>query len=68
MATPLTLRPRRYSRRVSTAQLPLAVGGMPGAGKSEVTGVLVESHGFERVYFGQVVLDELSRRDLAPGP
>lgn len=41
---------------------------MPGAGKSEVTGVLVESHGFERVYFGQVVLDELSRRDLAPGP
>jgi dephospho-CoA kinase len=53
---------------MSIAQLPLAVVGMPGAGKSEVTGMLVEIHGFERVYFGQVVLDELSRRDLPPGP
>jgi dephospho-CoA kinase len=39
---------------------------MPGAGKSEVTEALVGIHGFERVYFGQVVLDELLRRELAP--
>jgi len=52
---------------VSISRLPLAVIGMPGAGKSEVTDVLVEVHGFERVYFGKVVLDELARRKFAPG-
>ncbi len=41
---------------------------MPGAGKSEVTDLLVTVHRFERIYFGQVVLDELARQDLAPGP
>lgn len=51
---------------MSISRLPLAVIGMPGAGKSEVTEALVGIHGFERVYFGQVVLDELRRRELAP--
>lgn len=53
---------------MSISRLPLAVVGMPGAGKSEVAEVLSEVHGFERVYFGQVVLDELARRGLASGP
>jgi dephospho-CoA kinase len=47
---------------------PIAVVGMAGAGKSEVTRLLVDSHGFEVVYFGQVVLDEIAARDLPPGP
>jgi dephospho-CoA kinase len=46
----------------------LAVVGMAGAGKSEVTRLLVERHGFASVYFGQVVLDELAARSLEPGP
>jgi dephospho-CoA kinase len=58
---------RRYSHRVSVSQLPLAVVGMAGAGKSEVTEMLVGSHGFERIYFGQVVLDEIAAQGLAPG-
>ncbi len=38
---------------------------MPGAGKSEVSRLLVDEHGFASVYFGQVVLDELAARGLA---
>ena len=41
---------------------------MAGAGKSAVTAVLVEQYGFERVYFGQVVLDEILSRGLPDGP
>jgi dephospho-CoA kinase len=40
---------------------------MAGAGKSEVTDLLVDSHGFERVYFGRVVLDEIAAQGLPPG-
>lgn len=40
---------------------------MAGAGKSEVTELLVDSYGFERIYFGQVVLDELAADGMAPG-
>lgn len=40
---------------------------MAGAGKSAVTELLVDTHGFERIYFGQVVLDELAAQGLAPG-
>jgi len=49
-------------------RLPVAVVGMAGAGKTEVTAELVRKYGFERVYFGQVVLDEIARRGLPPGP
>ena len=49
-------------------KLPVAVVGMAGAGKSEVAAELVREYGFERVYFGQVVLDELVARGLPPGP
>lgn len=41
---------------------------MAGAGKSEATTELVEGYGFERVYFGQVVLDEVLARSMPPGP
>ena len=41
---------------------------MPGAGKSQVTDLLVEGHGFERIYFGQVVLDELAGQGVPPSP
>jgi dephospho-CoA kinase len=40
---------------------------MAGAGKSEVTELLVGAHGFERIYFGQVVLDEIAAQGLASG-
>lgn len=40
---------------------------MAGAGKSEVSRLLAGAHGFQSVYFGQVVLDELAARGLAQG-
>jgi dephospho-CoA kinase len=52
---------------MSTSKLPLAVVGLAGAGKSVVAELLVSRHGFTRVYFGQVVLDELAAQGLAPG-
>jgi dephospho-CoA kinase len=47
--------------------LTVAVVGLAGAGKSEVCELLVARHGFQRVYFGQVVLDELTALGLEPG-
>lgn len=47
--------------------IPVAVVGMAGAGKSEVSSILVESYGFQTVYFGQVVLDEIIARNLPVG-
>lgn len=43
----------------------LAVVGMCGTGKSEVTRILVSEHGFAPIQFGQIVLDEVKRRGLA---
>lgn len=43
----------------------VAVVGMTGAGKSAVADILVE-HGFHYVRFGQITLDEVKRRGLAP--
>lgn len=52
--------------QMDDANLPLAVVGMAGAGKSEVSAQLVD-FGFQRIYFGQVVLDEIAVRGLPPG-
>lgn len=41
----------------------VAVVGMTGAGKTEAANVFLKS-GFERVYFGGIVLDEVKRRGL----
>ena len=41
----------------------LAVLGMPGSGKSFATNFFV-SHGFERVYFGGIVIEETKKRGL----
>lgn len=53
---------------MDAANLPVAVVGMACAGKSEVSGQLVTGYGFESIYFGQVVLDEIAARGLQPGP
>jgi dephospho-CoA kinase len=55
-------------RCMCASQLPIAIVGMAGAGKSEVSKLLVKEYGFERVYFGQVVIDELTSRGLPQGP
>jgi dephospho-CoA kinase len=52
---------------VTSFSAPLAIVGMAGSGKSEVSRLLVDVHGFESVYFGQVVLDELAAQGLSPG-
>lgn len=41
----------------------VAVVGMCGAGKSEVTNMVLKA-GFQRVYFGDVTFDEIKRRGL----
>jgi dephospho-CoA kinase len=43
----------------------LAVVGLPGAGKIEVTGYLLKKTGWPKVYFGQAVIDEVLRRGLS---
>ncbi len=43
----------------------LCICGMPGAGKS-VTSDFFIKHGFQFVRFGQVVLDEIIKRNIAP--
>jgi dephospho-CoA kinase len=53
---------------MEAANVPLAVVGMACAGKSEVSAELLDSHGFQSVYFGQVVLDEIAARGLEAGP
>ncbi len=40
----------------------LAVVGLPGAGKTEATQYLVEKTKWEKIYFGQGVIDEVIRR------
>lgn len=42
----------------------LATVGLCGTGKSEVTGYIAETFGFEMVYFGGRVLDEVKRLGL----
>lgn len=44
----------------------IAVVGMSGSGKGEVCDFLV-SVGYQKVYFGQVTLDEVAQRELPPG-
>ncbi len=46
----------------------VAVVGLPGAGKSEVVALLSKNFGFQPVYFGGVVLEEVSTRLLPAGP
>lgn len=42
----------------------LAVVGLPGAGKTETTEYLIEKTGWPKIYFGQVVFDEIKKRGL----
>lgn len=44
----------------------MAIVGMAGAGK-EIASTALERRGWARIYFGQVTLDEMSRRGLASG-
>lgn len=46
----------------------LAVVGLPGTGKSEVVSLLNNGWGYVPVYFGGVVLEEVSSRGMEPGP
>ncbi|MEG0994797.1 MAG: dephospho-CoA kinase, partial [Bacilli bacterium] len=45
----------------------IAIVGMAGSGKSIITDYL-ESKGFEKIYFGGVMLDELEKRNLPINP
>lgn len=49
---------------ISSSQI-IAIVGLPGAGKSEVANFFVE-RGFAYLRFGQITLDEVKRRGLAP--
>ncbi len=42
----------------------LAVVGLPGAGKTEITKYLQTKYNWPKVYFGQAVFDELAKRGL----
>lgn len=42
----------------------LAVVGLPGAGKTEATEYLIKKTGWPKVYFGQGVIDEVTKRGL----
>jgi dephospho-CoA kinase len=41
----------------------IAVVGLPGAGKTEVTKFFVEK-GFQKIYFGDITFEEMKRRNL----
>jgi dephospho-CoA kinase len=41
----------------------VAIVGMPGSGKTEVVKIF-EQHGWQRIWFGQLTLDELAARGL----
>lgn len=43
----------------------LAVVGLPGAGKTEATQHILKQTAWPKVYFGDVILDEVKRRNLA---
>jgi len=45
-------------------KLILAVIGLPGSGKTEVINYLIKKLNCPKVYFGQVVMDELQKRGL----
>lgn len=45
----------------------IAVVGLCGSGKSEVTNIFIENK-FEKVYFGDVTFDEMKKRDLPVTP
>lgn len=47
----------------TTKKIILAVVGLPGAGKTEVTKFLVEK-GFQKIYFGEITFEEIKRRNL----
>ena len=42
----------------------LAIVGLPGAGKTEATKYAMEKTGWPKVYFGQIVMDEIQKRGL----
>lgn len=42
----------------------LAIVGLPGAGKTEATKYIMEKTGWPKVYFGQIVMDEIQKRGL----
>jgi dephospho-CoA kinase len=46
----------------------LAVVGLAGSGKSEATRIVASEHGYEVVYFGGVVVEEVRRRGLEVDP
>lgn len=46
----------------------IAVLGLCGVGKSEVTRILQEKSGYSIVYFGGQITNEVSRRGMPPGP
>ena len=43
----------------------LAIVGLPGAGKTEATQYVMEKTGWPKVYFGQIVMDEIQKRGLS---
>lgn len=45
----------------------IAVVGLCGSGKSEVTNIFIENN-FEKVYFGEVTFDEMKKRNLPITP
>lgn len=45
-------------------KLVIAFLGMPGAGKSEAINFIQDKYHYPKVYFGQVVFDELAKRKL----
>lgn len=42
----------------------LAIVGLAGAGKTEVTEYLIKKTGWPKIYFGQAVVDEVKKRSL----
>ncbi|OGY42057.1 MAG: hypothetical protein A2Y67_03170 [Candidatus Buchananbacteria bacterium RBG_13_39_9] len=42
----------------------LAIVGLPGAGKTEITNYLQKKFGWPKIYFGQAVFDEIANRGL----
>lgn len=47
----------------NTAKIIIAVVGLPGAGKTEVTNFFVKK-GFQKIYFGDITFEEIKRRNL----
>jgi dephospho-CoA kinase len=55
----------KENRTMSASPSIIAIVGLPGAGKSEVANYFVQK-GFSYLRFGQITLDEIKRRGLAP--